>query len=70
MGVVDDLVNTEAAQKIGVSRRGCANDSRAPPLPELDSDMADPARRGMDEQRLPCLELRYLEERLPGGEGY
>ena len=68
--VVDDDVRTEVADPFDVagSRRG----RHASPevLGQLNRDGADAARAGLNEHLLARLEVRPLDERLPGGQSH
>src|SRR3546814_18034920 len=63
--VVDHLVRPDRANKVDVLRRAGGHDAGATRLGELDGEMADPARRAMNQDVLPFGQAAMSEQGLP-----
>ena len=66
--MVDDLVGARGGDALAAAGAGGGDHVRPGPLGQLHRVAADGAARAVDEHALPGLELRVVEECLPGGE--
>lgn len=66
--IVDHLVSAQGVQEFVIGRAGGADHVRAARFRDLHREVADAARRGMDQHPLPLLHIRRIDQGLPGGE--
>ena len=66
--VIDDNIRTEALHPIEIRRARCRRDDRAKMLRQLNCKCSYATGARVDENFLPCLQVRSFDQRLPGGQ--